>query len=374
MTVDRWKHGLRLLDIAVPVFAGAAGAMCMCWQQPQCSSSEQHPERRAEHLSIGRARCNQLSAHKRRQRGTPNRSVCRDTWHRRKKRRRVEWEAGESHDQPGPEGWSLERAHARLALAQLAHDRLGAESALIEEDWVRYDLVDQVQRFLPCCEIAVALGPRLTPYASSLFHNGYCHVPDLWTMVAKSRKQNWLVEVGMVGAKMRSARQAVIDALVAHRTRYCGDSESEPVKKKRNLLQILDEPIIAPLEVDSEFPGAVVLDGLPRPGWSWQVSRRPVPGSNNRSEVARELRPAVQFDTDAAVPEGVVLIVGDTGSGKTTLLRHWASQILRAEVNPSDAGEPWSGVDTNGQQSVKWDSCKAIISQFGDFSTLDPAG
>jgi hypothetical protein len=298
------------------------------------------------------------------------------------KRRRAEWEAGEPNDQCGPVVWSLERALARLALAKLAHCRLGAESPLIEEDWVRHDLVRRVQQKLPTCDLAAMLGPRLRQHAATLLENGYASPPETWVMVAKNRKQSWLMEAGMTGAKLRAARQGAIDAIVAHRTRYCGDAESEPVRKKRNMLQILDEPPLAPVEVASEFPGALVLDGLPVPAW-YATAESAESSSNCPSAAARERGPPLPVPGSELpeVPEGVVLIVGDTGSGKTTLLRHWASELLGLGAKARDVrgagtsvGTPWSVVDDIEQPQVEWDPSKAIISQFGDLNTLAHAG
>ena len=302
------------------------------------------------------------------------------------KRRRAEWEAGEPNHQRGPVVWSLERSFARLTLAKLAHSRLGGESPLIEEDWVRHDLVRRVQRELPACDLAAMLGPQLGQHAALLLEAGYASPPDLWAMVAKTRKQSWLVETGMAGAKLRPTRQGVIDAIVAHRTRYCGDAENEPARKKRNTLQILDEPPLAPVEVASEFPGALVLDGLPLPAWEGPIaegSQGPAESCSNRPFAVvteRGSRLPVGSELPEA-PEGVVLITGGTGSGKTTLLRHWASQLLGLGANASNPrsvrpglGTSWFGVDDIEQPRIEWDPSKAIISQFGDLSTLTHAG
>eukprot|EP01046_Picozoa_sp_COSAG06_P054697 COSAG06_NODE_9821_length_1809_cov_1.295906_1_plen_376_part_10 len=314
---------------------------------------------------------------------TVRRPKCRHTARAGTKRQRVDWEAAEQQRQRGAAGWSLERALARLGLARLAHRRLGAESPLIEEEWVRHELVSRVQRCLAECDVAAALGPRLRQHAATLLGHGFRTPPELWAMVAKNRKQTWLVEAGLSGAKLRSARQAVIDALLVHRGRYGGDAEDEQcgpsIAKKRNQLQILEEPAPTPLQVAAEFPGAAVLDGLPAPTSKTtpglQSQEPPASGSGSGGGGSSLGRAVPQRQAAAAgtelleeVPAGVVLIVGSTGSGKTTLLRRWAAQAAAAasataDTTSSSPPEDWQ------EQDVVWDPAVAIISQFGHLST-----
>lgn len=390
MPTDLWVHGLH---VPIPAVLAAAGAWTYVCCQRRCPSpGDMQPEKRVEQpvnvaahagSSLRGIRC------RRKPIGAAKRALVPGKRHTRTKRQR----ADELNEQCGQAAWSLDRALARLALAKLAHCRLGAESPLIEEEWVRYELVGRVQRALPTCDIAHVLGPRLSQFASLLVATGYCSPPALWAAVARNRKQTWLVEAGLTGPKLRPVRQGVIDALVNHRTRYCCDTESEPDKKKRNLIQILDEPPLAPLEVASEFPGACVLDRLPVPEWEGSTRDETASGRDRSSckcppAAVRELRP-LHFGSELSeVPGGVVLIVGDTGSGKTALLHHWASQLLgsgaidsAADGGPRDrAVTARSDIDqvaschAIGQSQVQWDPSKAIISQFGDLSTLAHSG
>ena len=391
MPTDFWstRHGLLQAVLA------AAGATYICCQgRCPLPAGDAQPEERVEHQVSNAAHAGSTQQGGRRRKkptGVAKRALIPG---KRPARRTKRQRAGELNEQRGAAAWSLERALARLALAKLAHCRLGAESPLIEEEWVRYELVGSVQRALPACDIAHLLGTRLRQFAPLLVENGYCSPPALWAAVAKNRKQGWLVEAGMAGAKLRPARQGVIDALVAHRTRYCGDSEREPDRKKRNLLQIMEEPAVAPLEVASAFPDALVLDGLPVPEWEGSTCEETASDSARSScecppAVARELGPLQLGSELSEVPAGVVLIVGDTGSGKTALLHHWAAQLLGSgavdtagDGGPTGdrAGPARSGSDRVvlcnpiGQTAVQWDPTKAIISQFGDLSTLTHSG
>ena len=88
----------------------------------------------------------------------------------------------------------------------------------------------------------------------------------MWAKVAKSRKQAWLTAAGLSGAELRPVRQAIIDALLAHRRQHdTSDEASQPRTKKRFLLQIVDEAAPEPLRPALEFPGAVELEGLGGP-------------------------------------------------------------------------------------------------------------
>ena len=179
----------------------------------------------------------------------------------------------------------------------------------------------------------------------------------MWAKVAKSRKQAWLTAAGLSGTELRPVRQAIIDALLAHRRQHdTSDEASQPRTKKRFLLQIVDEAAPEPLRPALEFPGAVELEGLGGPpgaalgiGAAAATQAAPSAGPAATRTAADSSTPVRGRECDAAtVPTGAVLIVGPTGSGKHRLMQRWARAL---SVAPPVA--------------PVWDPSAAIVSQFG---------
>ena len=298
---------------------------------------------------------------------------------------------------PREEGWGVARARARLALARgLCPHREAAVTKSrrgvgLSTRFTGHRLSRQAAApsAAPCCwvglgqhvntaEIAAVLGPELAAHAAVLTAAGYT-VPAMWARVAANRKQRWLVDAGLAGPALRSARQGIVDAAAAHRAANAPDHACNRPRKRPNLLSIVDEQPPHPRDPAALFPSATMLPGLPPlpppsrtlggsgSGGGWAEVEF-VPGTDGGSgthdglvhALAGAIAP-VDGGGGTAVPQ-LVMVVGPVGSGKTSLLEAVAAAVAARQDDVTVAA---AAAATMADGQVAWDRAAAIVSQFG---------